>query len=256
MWDDVLVVGVTASIKEGKAPCILIHGRNDCNDRRVWSCFANTRDRTADGETEKAHYWSGGLQLALGATVGKMEADFDAYVAAVKKQDKDEMQETRSRLHEACESGAKLFVTVSESLDSDNLEEARESGRKVADRLRELLAGRVLRVDWDETAQYPGPARHMLAIKRSLLDGSETFGAESQEVSVWIEEFAQGGPKSFDESLEETLEALENDEDHDVELAEMRNKKPAAKKKTTAKKTAAKTKETVPSSDDEDNVPF
>ncbi len=264
MWDDVIIVGVTAAIKEGKRPCILIHGRNDCNDRRVWSCFANTRDRTVDGETEKSYYWSGGLQLALGATVGKMEADFDAYLTAVKKQDKDAVGEARSRLHEACESGAKLFTTVQESLDSDNLDEARESGRKVADRLSELLGGHILRVDWDETAQYPSPARHMLAIKRSLLDGSETFGAESREVSVWIEEFAQGGPKSFDESLEETLDALENDEEHDRELAEMRNskkptsssKKKTSKKTTSKKKEKEKEKETVPSTDSEDGVPF
>ena len=261
MWDDVMVVGVTASIKEGKRASILIHGRNDCNDRRVWSCFANTRDRQVEGDTQKSYYWSGGLQLALGATVGKMEADFDAYIVAVKKQDKDALNEARSRLHEACESGAKLFTTVQESMDSDNFDEARESGRKVADRLRELLVGRIIRVDWDETAAYPGPARHMLAIKRSLLDGSETFGAESREVSVWVEEFAQGGPKSFEESLEETLEALENDEDHDEELAEMRTSKQnsSSTAKKASKKKTSKKKETVPSDDegsDDSDIPF
>lgn len=258
MWEDILLVGVTPSIREKKAPCILIHGRNENNEKRTWSCFANSTEREIDGETRQMFYWSGGLHLALGAVIPKMEADFDAYVAAVKKQDKEALNESRSRLHEACESGAKLFTSVQDSMDGDNLEEARESGRKVADRLSELLQGHIIRVDWDETAQYPGPARHMLAIKRSMHDGEETFGVDGREVSEWIEIFAQGGRKSLEESLEDTLEALENDEEHDAELEELRSskKKPASKKKT-SKKTTSK-KETVPSDDDEsdDSVPF
>lgn len=258
LWEDVLIVGVTPSVREGKRASILIHGRNDCNERRVWSCFANTRDvETEDGEKTKSYYWSGGLHLALGSTVGKMRDDFDAYFAAAKKQDKEALQESRSRLHEATESGAKLFTTVQESLDSDEMEVARETANKVADRLRELLVGRIIRVDWDETAQYPGPARHMCPIKPSALDGSEVFGPDSREVSSWVEEFAQGGPKSLEQSMEETLEALENDEDHDQEVAESRKQSSGSKKKKTKKKTAKK--ETVPSDDeegDDESVPF
>ena len=262
MWEDVLVVGITPSLKRGKRPFLWIHGRNEEGEKRSQTCFANNIEReTEDGEKEKLHYFSGNLQLALGATQEKLEDTYNQFIATVRERDTKAAQVLRNKLHDATAKGASIFSAVEDAMAANDLEEARGNAATVVESLTNMLVGRVLRLDWDDALEFPSLARHVCPIRRSLQDQGEVFGGK--EISEWLQEFESGSPKSFEDSMEDAFAAFEDDQEYESEVQEARAQKSTPAKKPTApaskKKTTAAKKQTVPQDADDadsDEVPF
>lgn len=220
MWEDILLVGVTPSLKKDKTPCLLMHGWNEEGEKRYINLYVNEEEfETEDEVTEDLFTFSSYLELVLGILNPQLRNYYDEYVNLLRK--KAPPQETHAKrwaIKSLIAKAATAFAKVKEGAEQ-HLSYARlkEMADTVAEQISNLVEGRVIRVDWGVTKKNPngrdfeGIKNTLLPVIPSKLDGQETFG--NREVADYLQEFEDNAPKTYEERLEETLEALEQDEE-------------------------------------------
>lgn len=179
-WIDILILDVQAYADDPKKPpLVTVFGQTEDGTPKSFRVFANQR-RKPDAQGQQPFYFSDHLETLVIALTKPVT--FSDYYAAVQNNDEERAGVLRDAMFAAMRDLAAQLASKEPNAVAE-----------VANALRSYLAGRVIRIDWNETGNYPGPNRHVLPFFPSEKDGQPSFGGKL--VKELVDNFEPGSIK-------------------------------------------------------------